>query len=284
MRLLLSVPSHERRSRSSGTRTYERATVKVNPRSIHGRSLYARASCCSSQAVPLLAEAAARASPAMSTAELSMKLVVDARLRLVVFAETTKDAVDYLHSLTFAPGYDDGAADSCFGNLGHSVAVLKDAAAMADGAVSPPPPSSSAQAARLFFVCSSSGRHGSGACGGYVTTDARGARCPSCGGRMAAAAPRGSPGAGASAGGAGQGAAVGCILMDNLTALPVSGSELALGGSVTARMMPRGMAAQLQEWTVSVGYTEGLAILEASLKSSNALTGAFLREKAPDYA
>ncbi|KAL6626773.1 hypothetical protein ACP70R_030499 [Stipagrostis hirtigluma subsp. patula] len=225
----------------------------------------------------------------MSTTELSMKLVVDVASRRVVFAEATKDVVDYLHSLIFAPGaslaFGDEGPDSCFGNLSHSVGVLMEAAAAAaatdGGTVSRPPPPPPAHAAERFFLCSE--RRGCG-CDGYVTC-ARGARCPSCGGEMAAAAPCGSPGAGASAGVAGrQGApAVRCILMDNLVAVPASGSGLAFVGSVTATML-RGMAVQLQEWTVPIGDTEGLAILEASLQSNAALTGAFLREKAPNYA
>ena len=118
---------------------------------------------------------------------------------------------------------------------------------------------------RRFFVCA--GRRRGARCGEYVAIRS-GARCPSCGGRMDAEAPRGAPGAGCSRHGGQQqagaaAAALTCTLMDDLTLGPTLGSAFALG--LAALEVERG--ATLQEATVRLGHKEVRSCLVRAIRT-----------------
>ncbi|RCV24730.1 hypothetical protein SETIT_5G109200v2 [Setaria italica] len=139
-----------------------------------------------------------------TTASFTVKLLINTRERRVVFAETTRDAVDFLYSLVASPDtsipFDEETLDGCTSNLAQSVHELDELEGLEDH-LPPPPP----QDPQRFFVCG--GKRGAG-CDGYVA-ERSGARCPSCGGRMDAEAPRGAPGAGCSSSGQDAGGADG---------------------------------------------------------------------------
>ncbi|TVU21857.1 hypothetical protein EJB05_31527, partial [Eragrostis curvula] len=235
----------------------------------------------------------------MATA-LSMELVIDAANHRVLFAEVTKGAVDYLHSLLASPdmsiAFENATAGGCVGNLYDSVELLDDAARATGVLVPPPAPPSSAgqQPAKRFFEC---GDKLGANCARYVA-DARGASCPSCGRKMKAEVlPQlSSPGAGCSGGNAAAAATGGggeadmsvmCLLRDDLTVMPVPASELSLARSMALYVLSGAVSfAALQRRTVQLGVSivkltfddllQGLAILEASLQSRTVLTDVFL--------
>ncbi|OEL27733.1 hypothetical protein BAE44_0011248 [Dichanthelium oligosanthes] len=153
----------------------------------------------------------------------------------------------------------------------------------------PPPPRSSSSCggwtnSRTFFRCENSGRHGysyGGDCSSYVT-DGGGATCPSCRCPMTAPLQYVSPPASASAAGSGSsglrvrrstlagGSARGCVqgvvtctVLDDLTVTPMS----AISSITLLNAFAVSDLAALQEKTVQLGYREGLAILNASLRS-----------------
>ncbi|KAK3163913.1 hypothetical protein QOZ80_1AG0010090 [Eleusine coracana subsp. coracana] len=208
-----------------------------------------------------------------------MKLVVDTTNRRVLFAEASKEAVDYLHSLLPSVSFESLTQAGCVANLYDSVEQL-DAAARAITTkllFQPAPPSAAGQqeeANKRFFECGYK-KHGANKnCALYVAGE-RGAVCPSCGREMAAEVPRGSAGAGSPSGED----AMMCLLKDDLTVMPVPASKLALARCTALYVLTSGAvvsAAALHERTVLMGHKEGLAILKASLESSTALTRVFL--------
>ncbi|CAL4951664.1 unnamed protein product [Urochloa decumbens] len=225
------------------------------------------------------------------TAVFTIKLVVDTRYRMVLFAKTTSDVVYFLESLLNLPdspvSLDDLTFDGCTDNIVSSaeeVERLEDEAEAEDlgedtppSPPPPPPPEQQQQARRRFFVCG--GKRGAG-CDDYLA-ERSDARCPSCGWLMDAEAPRDSPGAGCSGdaapppSAAAAAGALTCTLMDDLSIGlhpdAIIGIEIMKGASDAA----------FQEETVRLGHKEGLEILKASLESSTVLTDVFLRDKAP---
>ncbi|KAF7087603.1 hypothetical protein CFC21_090777 [Triticum aestivum] len=231
-------------------------------------------------------------------APITMKLLVDSRppRPRVVFAEAGKDAVDFLFSLLTLPagtavrllGKESMSMAGSVGNLYASVERLegsylrpgfaKDALLCPAVRASPllrlPPPP--APAPRTFFTCGPSNKSFNyAACRGYVS-DARGARCPSCGSEMAIenqyvpppppAPARPEQSAATVTTGFVQGA-VTYTVTDDLAVAPMSAI------SSIARL---GALAALQERTVQLGYKEGLEIVKASLRSKTVLTDVFL--------
>ncbi|KAM3297329.1 hypothetical protein ACQJBY_039281 [Aegilops geniculata] len=234
-----------------------------------------------------------------SAAPITMKLLVDSRppRPRVVFAEAGKDAVDFLFSLLTLPA---GTAvrllgkESMAGSVGNLYASVerlegsylrpgfaKDAllcpAAQASPLLRLPAPP--APAPRSFFTCGAINHFNYQGCRGYVS-DARGARCPSCGNEMATetqyvlppAPARPEQCAATATMGFVQGA-VTYTVTDDLAVAPMSAiSSIARLGALAAV----GGLAALQEKTVQLGYEEGLEILKASLRSKTVLTDVFL--------
>ncbi|VAI41190.1 unnamed protein product [Triticum turgidum subsp. durum] len=234
-------------------------------------------------------------------APITMKLLVDSRppRPRVVFAEAGKDAVDFLFSLLTLPtgtavrllGKESMSMVGSVGNLYASVERLegsylrpgfaKDAllcpAAQASPLLRLPAPP--APAPRSFFTCGAINHFNYQGCRGYVS-DARGARCPSCGNEMATETQYVPPPAPAlpeqSAATAKTGYVQGAVtytVTDDLAVTPMSAiSSIARLGALAAV----GGLAALQEKTVELGYREGLEILKASLRSKTVLTDVFL--------
>ncbi|CAL4977906.1 unnamed protein product [Urochloa decumbens] len=243
-----------------------------------------------------------------TTKMLSMKLLIDRNAKRLLFAEASKDVVDFLFSLLVLPlataakllGKDDIAGS--VGNLYGSVegldytyvlpgaakdALLRPAVLSSpDGAsllrLPPPAPPCggqlpSSRSLMMMYRCTSIFNS---SCRTYIT-DAYGKACPTCGNRMAAAAQYLPP---APAGGQTAGAAAGFVqgvvtytVMDDLTVTPMSAiSSFALLNAFAVTDL-----AALQEKTVQLGYNEGLEILRASLQSKTVLTDVFLGGKGP---
>ncbi|RLM91708.1 uncharacterized protein C2845_PM08G05030 [Panicum miliaceum] len=230
-----------------------------------------------------LAMATAVASPGPTT--LRMKLLVDTRAQRVLFAEASKDAVDFLFSLLALPvgtvvmllGQD--AVPGSVGGLYGSVENLErsyarpgvDMDALLRPVVPPPPAGSVGPILRL------------------VDASAR-PRCPSCGGRPLRAASQ----VDTSYTGTGGGLTLSQLLpkppaggfvqgnmtytvMDDLAVAPMSTISSI---SVFNTMAVRDLGA-VQERAVQIGYAEALMILKASFESKTVLTDVFFRGRAP---
>ncbi|CAL4958251.1 unnamed protein product [Urochloa decumbens] len=217
-----------------------------------------------------------------AAAALSMKLLIDRKAQRVLFAEASKEVVDFLFSLLVLPvttavklvGKD--AMVGCVGNLYASVdkldatyvqpgaakdallspTVLSPAASSANSSLlrlSAAPPSGQAKS---FYRCQSN--H----CRSYIT-DVNGKACPAgCGYTTTVA-------------GDAKGFVQGIVtytVLDNLTVTPMS----TISGITLLNTFAVKEIGDLQEKTVQLGYNEGLAILKASLQSKTVLTDVFL--------
>ncbi|CAO2193695.1 unnamed protein product [Urochloa humidicola] len=237
---------------------------------------------------------------ATTAAALSMKLLIDSKSKRVLFAEASKEVVDFLFSLLALPvatavklvGKD--AMVGCVGNLYASVDKL-DATYVQPGAakdsllcptVLSPAATSNGSLLRLpaapgqpktFYRCTNTSYSN---CRSYIT-DTQGRSCPTCHCSMTTAAQY-LPSAGLDGSGqvvAKAGEAKGFVqgivtymVLDNLTVAPMSAiSSITLLNTFAVRDL-----ADLQEKTVQLGYNEGLAILKASLQSKTVLTDVFL--------
>ncbi|CAL4951593.1 unnamed protein product [Urochloa decumbens] len=212
---------------------------------------------------------------------LRMKLLVDTIGQRVLFAEASKEAVDFLFSLLALPvgtvamllGPD--AMAGSVGELYRSVESLERSftqpGADMDALLRPlvPPPAAAAA--------------------GPLLPDAAGARpttrCPSCGGRPAAAAAASSGGVqvqlgpgrmiltpSAPGGGFVRGNMT-YMVRDDLAVAPMSTiSSIAVFNALAVRDI-----GTVEERTVQLGYTEALKILKASFESKTVLTDVFLR-------
>jgi hypothetical protein len=214
-------------------------------------------------------EMATATASATNTAALSMKLLVDTKAQRVLFAEASKDVVDFLFSLLALPV---GAAVKllgkesmvgCVGNLYGSVEKLDSTYVQAGAAkdallhpvvLSPTsgtsmlrlPEASSGGQSMVFYRCSYSHY-------GYVT-DTSGTKCPSCNNQMTTAMHFVGGGK-AAAGVGGKGFVQGIVtytVMDNLTVNPMSSiSSIALLNTFAVKDL-----GALQEKTVHLGYKE----------------------------
>ncbi|CAO2208976.1 unnamed protein product [Urochloa humidicola] len=245
-----------------------------------------------------------------TTTTLSMKLLIDKKAQRLLFAEASKEVVDFLFSLLVLPlataaklvGKD--AAAGSVGNLYGSVESLDYTyvlpGAAKDALLRPAVPSSPDGAALLRLPAAAAAAPPCGgqlptsrsllmyrctsifnsSCRTYIT-DACGRACPTCGNLMAAAAQYlpaagGQAHAGAAAAGFVQGV-VTYTVMDDLTVTPMSAiSCFALLNAFAVTDL-----AALQEKTVQLGYNEGLEILRASLQSKTVLTDVFLGRMGP---
>ncbi|XP_062183164.1 uncharacterized protein LOC133887229 [Phragmites australis] len=208
---------------------------------------------------------------ATTTTTLSMKLLIDRKAQRLLFAEASKDVVDFLFSLLVLPV---GTAVKllgkegmvgCVGNLYGSVEDLdatyvqpgaaKDAllrptvlslAASSSSSLLRLPAPLSAQP-KSFYRCTSIFNS---SCRSYIT-DAYGKACPTCGNQMTAVAQYIPP--------AGQMAEKGFVqgvvtytVMDDLTVTPMSAiSSITLLNAFAVRDL-----GDLQEKTVQLGYNE----------------------------
>lgn len=200
---------------------------------------------------------------AATAAHHHLKLVVDPNSRRVLFAEASGEAIEVLHSLLASPHvslpFDGATRNASIANVYDSVEKLRAFAAAANISRGPPSTVQNARQEERFFVCCGDGNGSGASCGGYVA-DKSGARCPSCGGEMAVEVPRGDPGASCSDAYAGaadgpggmKGAAVTCMLMDDLTVMPAGGVLTV----ATSFMMGFVAPGALQETVVCLGYTE----------------------------
>ncbi|CAO2193697.1 unnamed protein product [Urochloa humidicola] len=236
-----------------------------------------------------------------AAAALSMKLLIDTKSKRVLFAEASKEVVDFLFSLLALPvatavklvGKD--AMVGCVGNLYASVdrldATYVQPGAAKDALLSPtvlsPAASSNSSLLRLpaapstgqpttFYRCTNTCYSN---CRSYIT-DEHGKLCPTCHRSMTTAALylpslEGSDGSAQPVPKAGEGFVQGIVtytVLDNLTITPMSTiSGITLLNTFAVRDL-----GDLQEKTVQLGYSEGLAILKASLQSKTVLTDVFL--------
>ncbi|XP_008673698.1 uncharacterized protein [Zea mays] len=243
-----------------------------------------------------------------ATAGLTMKLLIDRKAQRVLFAEASKDVVDFLFSLLVLPiatavkliGKE--AMVGCVGNLYASVDKLDSATYVQAGVgknallcptvVSPAantsssllrlPAPSSVQPKQLYR-CTNTNNMNVNNCRAYIT-EQYGRACPACGCSMSttanylpfaggSSASVGQSVAQSAAGGFVQGTATYTVLDDlTVTVTPKSSiSSITLLNTFAVRDI-----GDLQEKTVQLGYNQGLAILEASLKSKSVLTDVFL--------
>ncbi|CAL4951594.1 unnamed protein product [Urochloa decumbens] len=237
-----------------------------------------------------------------AAAALSMKLLIDRKAQRVLFAEASKEVVDFLFSLLALPvatavklvGKD--AMVGCVGNLYASVDRL-DATYVQPGAaknalLSPtvlsPAGSSNSSLLRLpaapsteqpktFYRCTNS----SSSCRSYIT-DSYGKACPNCSCSMSTAAnflP--SSGSGSSGQAAQSAAAKGFVqgivtytVLDNLTVTPMSAiSSITLLNAFAVKEGHRRSPGEDRAARLQRG---GLAILKPSLQSKTVLTDVFL--------
>uniref|UniRef100_A0A0D9UWW1 DUF674 domain-containing protein n=1 Tax=Leersia perrieri TaxID=77586 RepID=A0A0D9UWW1_9ORYZ len=244
--------------------------------------------------------AAAASTP--STA-LSMKLLIDTKAQRVLFAEASKDVVDFLFSLLALPvgmavkllGKE--SMVGCVGNLYASVEKLDDTYVLADTAkdallspvvLSAPAasnrsvlglPAPRTEQPKRFFRCSYNNYSD---CRSYMT-DASGTKCPSCNNQMTTEyryVEEGDPdqkAQNAAAEGA-KGFVQGIVtytVIDDLTVSPMSSiSSITLLNTFAVKDL-----GALKEETVQLGYFEGLAILRASLQSKTVLSDVFLSKR-----
>ncbi|XP_034594504.1 uncharacterized protein [Setaria viridis] len=218
---------------------------------------------------------------ARSLTTLRMKLLVDTRGQRVLFAEASKEVVDFLFSLLALPvgavamllGQEDAAATGgSVGGLYRSVVNLERSFAQPgadmDALLLPAvPPPAAGCVGSLLRLPDASARP----------------RCPSCGGRPPLAesgvqpsrssVPNGSP---ADAGGFVRGNMT-YMVRDDLAVAPMSTISSI---SVFNALAVRGLGA-VHERTVQIGHTEALKILKASFESKTVLTDVFLRGRAP---
>ncbi|XP_044335981.1 uncharacterized protein [Triticum aestivum] len=241
----------------------------------------------------------------MATTALSMKLLVDTKARRVLFAEASKDVVDFLFSILSLPVgtavklLGKGSMVGSVGSLYASVEKLdgtyvqpgaaKDALlhpAVPSPAVSnksslllgsPPPPASSIRAQpqpTTFFGCNSQCRSRNYDYDSvYVYDEGEcGRQQLSCSGCRSYMTDK----RGTACGVAGKGFVQGIVtytVMDDLTVTPMSSiSSIALLNTFGVKDL-----GALQEKTVQLGYNEGLDILKASLQSKTVLTDVFLK-------
>ncbi|CAL4958262.1 unnamed protein product [Urochloa decumbens] len=225
-------------------------------------------------------------------ATLTMKLLIDRKARRVLFAEASKEVVDFLFSLLALPvatavklvGTD--AMAGSVGNLYASIDKLDStyvlSGAAKDTLLSPtvlmPAPSSNSSLLRLppapstgqaksYFKCSF--------CYANYVTDASGTTCPNCRNLMKTALKYFSPSSEQQAAEAAKGLVQGVVtytVRDDLMVTPMSAiSSITLLNTFAVRDL-----ADLQEKTVQLGYDEGREILKASLQSKTVLTDVFL--------
>ncbi|KAG2586937.1 uncharacterized protein LOC120675686 [Panicum virgatum] len=237
--------------------------------------------------------ATAVASPGPTT--LRMKLLVDTRAQRLLFAEASKDAVDFLFSLLALPvgtvvmllGQD--AVPGSVGGLYGSVENLERSYARPgvdmDALLRPvvPPPAAGSVGPIL----------------GLVDVSAR-PRCPSCGGRPPREASQVTYATGGSHGtltiliptvdpsevfGFGRNAAAGGFVQGNTTYTVMDDLAVAPMSTISSISIFNAMAMRdlgaVQERTVHIGHAEALMILKASLESKTMLTDVFLRGRAP---
>ncbi|CAO2161137.1 unnamed protein product [Urochloa humidicola] len=240
-----------------------------------------------------------------TTSTLKMKLLIDIKANRVVFAEASKDVVDFLFSLlalpvaTIVKMLGEGSMSGSFGNLYGSVEKLDDTyvlpgvekKAVLQPTIVPSAVTTSCSSLLLlappsvepksFFRC---GNVMYSSCYNYVT-DTWGTNCPSCSKKMNIAVkfvtPEADEGSGhnvqSSTGTAGKGFVQGVVtytVKDDLTVTPMSTIS-----SITLLNTGAVNFGDLQERTVPLGYLEGLEIVKASLTSKTVLTDVFLGKK-----
>ncbi|ONM29962.1 DUF674 family protein [Zea mays] len=243
--------------------------------------------------------------PKTKATALSMKLYIDRKAQRLLFAEASKDVVDFLFAILALPvatavelvGKE--AMVGCVGNLYASVEKLDSTYLQAGVAnvdllcptvVSPYAIANTRRSllclpkAKNLFRCGKTVA-GSTYCGNYIT-DMYNKKCPgNCGNHMTAAVqylssavPSNDSGKVAAA--APQSAAEGIVqgvvtymVLDDLTVTPMAGVSSVATVLNTFAVRDIG---DLQEKTVQLGYKEGLAILKASLKSKSVLTNVFV--------
>ncbi|KAM3279970.1 hypothetical protein ACQJBY_047011 [Aegilops geniculata] len=239
-----------------------------------------------------------------------MKLLIDTKARRVLFAEASKDVVDFLFSLLSLPvgtavkllGKDSmvGSIGSLYGSVAKLDATYVQPGAAKDALLHPSvlspavstkssllglPAPPSPQAKKLYrcsMHCNCYGSHSTlcNNCRSYVT-DSYGTYCPSCNNQMTtelkllSSGGSGGLAAQAAAGVSGKGYVQGIVtytVMDDLTVTPMSSiSSITLLNTFAVKDL-----SALQEKTVQLGYDEGLEVLKASLQSKTVLTDAFL--------
>ncbi|KAL1295641.1 hypothetical protein HN51_056494 [Arachis hypogaea] len=231
-----------------------------------------------------------------STSNLSMKLLIDTKNKKVLFAEASKDVVDFLFTLLQLPLatviklLTKEAVVGCLGNLYSSVEnlnhvywqpnlskdlILNPTILTSSPAISGLLPSSAAinhsQITPKLYKCPNSFDY----CGSSTVTSAYNSRCVSCGnGRMTrevnftatAASNNDSNNNGFVK------EVITYMIMDNLLIQPMS----TISGITMLNKLNVKDVGVLKETVVQLGMKEGLKLLKASIESEMALTTVFL--------
>ncbi|CAL4958229.1 unnamed protein product [Urochloa decumbens] len=222
---------------------------------------------------------------------MSMKLIIDEKAQRLLFAEASKDVVDFLFSLLAVPvataikllGKE--SMVGCVGNLYASVEKLESTYVLGgvvkDTLLCPTVLSSSNSLLGLpektLHRCTGTRCSNCHVCRSYVTA-VYGRPCPTCcgsmtvGAQLVPSAESGHTVVQSAAKGFVQGI-VTYVVTDNLTVTPMSAVSASITLLNTLSVKDVG---DLQEKTVQLGYNEGLAILKASLQSKTVLTDVFL--------
>lgn len=227
---------------------------------------------------------------------ISLKLLVDTRARKVLFAEASKDFVDFLFNMLSLPiGIIIGLLTKkgmvgCLGDLCKSIEDLNTDYMQPNvtknsilepfivGSTSVEMPlllqydAPAHNVAQKYYRCSVRSYSN---CQNYFS-DGKGARCPQCSNTMSyelcyVAAPKGSTETATSSGGYVKGV-VTYMVMDNLEVKPMSTiSSIALINKLNVKDV-----SSLVEREIQIGLNECLAILKASLETQTVLTTMFL--------
>ncbi|XP_008233565.1 PREDICTED: uncharacterized protein LOC103332597 [Prunus mume] len=227
-----------------------------------------------------------------NTTSVSMKLLVDSTRGKVLFAEASKDVVDFLFTLLSLPVgtvirllSKDGMVGS-LGKLYESVENLDDTylqpnlnkdmllepkATVAGANILPLLTNNVDSNAKKFYMCPY--------CSSRSYSEVSGTRCPNCGNSMSTEATCVSPAepttvARPSEGGYVKGV-VTYMVMDDLEVKPMSTiSSIAMLNKFNVKEV-----GALEEKVVNLGMEEGLKLLKASLETSTVLTKVFLGNK-----
>ncbi|XP_038678964.1 uncharacterized protein LOC119980363 [Tripterygium wilfordii] len=227
----------------------------------------------------------------MADPDLSMKLLVDTKGRRILFAEASKDVVDFLFNLLSLPlgtstriltpkGMVGG-----IGNLYQSIEDLKDTYMLPgkskDSLLKPAIPNKSplsltsdqSSEPKSFYRCSNTNYS---SCRQYVTRDPK-ANCPNCKSAMAASATYVDSvnEVSSSAEGGFVKGVVTYMIMDDLEVKPMS----TISGITVLNKFNVKELGSLEEKVINLTIDEGKKLLSAALQSKTVLTDVFFEEK-----
>ncbi|XP_072980469.1 uncharacterized protein [Typha angustifolia] len=215
--------------------------------------------------------------------KLSLKLLIDHKAHKILFAEASKDVVDFLFGLLLLPV---GSIvnlltkERMVGSIGTIYKSLEqlDATYLCSSqsrtTLLSPPISETTFLLPSALPCTTKKLYGH--CGGYFT-EVSGTKCPACRMAMTTGLQQVNPGS-VLRQREGEGYVKGVVtytVMDDLTVVPMSTiSSITLLNKFHVKDL-----GSLEEKVVKLGLEEGLELLKASLQSKNVLSDVFLRKK-----